>query len=185
MRDPLPAPITLVQASQPLARTLYLRTLPLHVHEILPAFGIYTFLYSYASPLISRRLFPETYASLSRKTKINWDVHVVSLFQSCFINAAALAVIYLDKERWEMGPGERVWGYTGATGMVQGLSAGYFLWDLVMSAKDMGLHGPGALVHAASSLAVSLLGFVSLLVTGLGGWELTVFFSGRSAITTA
>lgn len=65
-----------------------------------------------------------------------------------------------------MGPGERVWGYTGATGMVQGLSAGYFLWDLVLSAKDMGLHGPGALVHAASSLAVTLLGFVSLLVTG-------------------
>ncbi|KAK4692860.1 hypothetical protein P7C71_g4427, partial [Lecanoromycetidae sp. Uapishka_2] len=159
MRDPLPAPIALVQAGQPLARTLSLRTLPLHVHEILPAFGIYTFLYKYVSPPISRRLFPETYASLSRKTRVNWDVHAVSLFQSCFINVAALSVIYLDKERWKMGPRERVWGYTGATGMVQGLSAGYFLWDLMMSAKDMDLYGPGALVHAASSLAVTLLGF--------------------------
>jgi len=163
MRDPLPAPTGLVQASQPLARTLSLRTLPFHVHEILPAFGIYTFLYSYVSPRISQHLFPETYASLSRKTKINWDVHAVSLVQSCITNTATLAVMYLDKERWKMGPRERVWGYTGATGMVQGLGAGYFLWDLMMSGKDINIHGPGAFVHAASALAVSLLGFVSLL----------------------
>lgn len=164
MRDPFPAPIGLVQASEPLARTLSLRTLPLHVHEILPAFGFYTFLYNYVSPPISRRLFPGTYASLSKKTRVNWDVHAVSLFQSCFVNVAALAVICLDRERWNMGPRERIWGYTGATGMIQGFSAGYFLWDLMMSAKDMGLHGPGALVHAASALAVSMLGFVSSLV---------------------
>ena len=161
MRDPLPAPIALVQASDPLARTLSLRTLPLHVHEILPAFGIYSFIYKYVSPQISRRLFPSTYGSLSRKTKTNWDVHVVSFVQSCFINTAALTVIYLDKERWNMGLRERVWGYTGATGMVQGLSAGYFLWDLIVSAKDLDIHGPGALVHAIGSLAVSMLGFVS------------------------
>lgn len=59
-----------------------------------------------------------------------------------------------------MGPRERVWGYTGATGMVQGFSAGYFLWDLVMSGKDMDVHGVGSFMHAASALAVSLLGFV-------------------------
>ncbi len=59
-----------------------------------------------------------------------------------------------------MGPKERVWGYTGATGMVQGFSAGYFLWDVVMSAKHMDVLGPGSLMHAVSALAVSLLGFV-------------------------
>ncbi len=59
-----------------------------------------------------------------------------------------------------MGARERVWGYTGATGMVQGFSAGYFLWDLVMSAKDVDVHGVGALMHAASAVAVSMLGFV-------------------------
>lgn len=64
-----------------------------------------------------------------------------------------------------MGPKERVWGYTGATGMVQGFSAGYFLWDLVMSAKDLDVHGPGSLMHAASAVAVSLLGFVRAAVT--------------------
>ena len=40
-----------------------------------------------------------------------------------------------------MGPRERVWGYTGASGMVQGFAAGYFLWDLVTSAGNLDVHG--------------------------------------------
>ena len=67
-----------------------------------------------------------------------------------------------------MGPRERVWGYTGAGGMVQGFSAGYFLWDLMMSAKDVDVHGVGAFMHAASAVAVSMLGFVcSSLIRGI------------------
>jgi hypothetical protein len=83
------------------------------------------------------------------------------MVQACFINAVALWVIVKDRERAGMNWSERVWGYTGATGMVQGFAAGYFLWDLVVSAQDVGIHGWGALVHAVSALAVSLLGFVS------------------------
>lgn len=60
-----------------------------------------------------------------------------------------------------MGPRERVWGYTGASGSVQGFAAGYFLWDVATSAANLDVHGPGALMHAGSALAVSLLGFVS------------------------
>ena len=48
--------------------------------------------------------------------------------------------------------------------MVQGFAAGYFLWDLAVCAGNVEVHGPGALMHAVSALAVSLLGFVSLLV---------------------
>ena len=59
-----------------------------------------------------------------------------------------------------MSPVQRVWGYTGATGMVQGFSAGYFLWDLGVCMADVGVHGWGALTHAAAALTVSLLGFV-------------------------
>ena len=85
-----------------------------------------------------------------------------------------------------MGPQERVWGYTGATGMVQGFSAGYFLWDLVMSAKDMDVHGVGSFMHAASALAVSMLGFVRIFSEVLIELnELITWCSARSAITTA
>lgn len=64
-----------------------------------------------------------------------------------------------------MGPKARVWGYTGASGMVQGFAAGYFLWDLMASVKDVDVHGWGALMHAASALAVTGLGFVCRLLT--------------------
>lgn len=55
---------------------------------------------------------------------------------------------------------QRVWGYTGATGMIQGFSAGYFLWDLMTGVLDRDVHGWGVVAHAASALAVSSLGFV-------------------------
>ena len=86
-----------------------------------------------------------------------------------------------------MGPRERVWGYTGASGMVQGFAAGYFLWDLAICAGNVDVHGPGALLHAASALAVSLLGFVSAGRVGrceARGCRLTTA-SGHSATTTA
>lgn len=166
MRDPIPTPSSLVRFTTPLARTLSLRTLPLHAHEILPSFTLYTYLNGYIAPLASRRLFPQIYPGLHPRTKVNWNARAVSLLQSCCVNAAALAVIYLDKERWAMGPRERVWGYTGASGMVQGFAAGYFLWDLVISAGNLDVHGPGALAHAVSALAVSLLGFVSAVSSG-------------------
>lgn len=163
MRDPFfKAPIPLVQLTQPLANSLSLRTLPLHAHEISLAFCTYQFVKSVVAPRVSGYLFPETYAKLSKRARINWDVHFVSMVQACAINSVALWIMYMDVERRNMDWKERVWSYSGATGMVQGFSAGYFLWDLLASIKDIDVHGPGALAHAACALAVSSLGFVSL-----------------------
>ena len=163
MRDPFfKAPVPLVQYTQPLADSLSLRTLPLHAHEILFAFCTYQFVKSVVAPRVSGHLFPGIYAKLSKRAKINWDVHFVSMVQACVINITAIWIMYMDGERRNMDWKERVWGYSGATGMVQGFSAGYFLWDLVASAKNIDVHGPGALAHAVCALAVSSLGFVSL-----------------------
>lgn len=161
MRDPfLRPPALLVRAAEPLSQSLALKTLPLHVHEILPAFCIYEFINRIVSPYVSARLAPQIYPQLSRKTKINWNVHFVSMVQSCFINTLALWVICVDRERMQMSWKERVWGYTGAGGMVQGFAAGYFAWDLLASSLDIDVHGWGALAHAASALTVSMMGFV-------------------------
>lgn len=163
MRDPFfHPPSVLLRATQPIASFLSLRTLPFHTHEIIPAFSFYHFLNIFLAPRISARLFPRIYRDLPERTKVNWNSHVVSLVQSCFINTLALWVIFMDRERRAMGPRERVWGYTGATGMVQGFSAGYFLWDLMMGLLDVDVHGWGAVAHAISALAVSCLGFVGL-----------------------
>ena len=161
MHDPISAPIGVKRLATPLAQRLALRTLPLHVHEILPAFVFYNFLNIYISPLLSRRLAPRAYDALPERSQTNWNAHVVSLVQSTVVNSAALWVILYDRERWAMDAGQRVWGYTGSMGMVQALSAGYFLWDLMAASLRPDVHGPGAIAHAVAALAVSMLGFVS------------------------
>ena len=163
MRDPFPAPAFIVRATTPLASLLSLRTLPLHVHEILPAFCIYQFTHAILAPRLSTYLFPKVYLKLSAKTKVNWNARVVSFIQATVINAAAIWVIYADTERKQMDWRQRVWGYTGATGTVQGLATGYFLWDLIICVVHFDLHGWGAVAHAASALVVSSLGFVSFI----------------------
>ena len=56
---------------------------------------------------------------------------------------------------------QRVWGYTGASGMIQGFAAGYFLWDLITCVGNVAVFGWGLLAHAVAALVVFSLGFVS------------------------
>ncbi len=55
---------------------------------------------------------------------------------------------------------ERVYGYTGGCGMIQGLAAGYFLWDLVVTSRNVGIFGWGMWAHAVCALCVFSFGFV-------------------------
>lgn len=160
MRDPIPPPTMLIQLSQPLADKLGLKTMPYHVHEILLGFLAYHFILYGLSPAISRLICPKTYAGFNRRTQLNWDVHWVSMIQALFINAAALYVIFTDPERKEMDWKGRLWGYTPASGMVQGFAAGYFLWDFQICLQHFSICGVGALVHAIGALAITCIGFV-------------------------
>ena len=170
MLDPLPPPPTwLVKAIKPYSEALYLPSLPYHIHEVLGAFVMYQTTQSIVSPLLSNLLFPDIYSNLNRRTRINWDVHVVSLVQSLLINTLALWVMFTDQERKDMNSSavERVYGYTGASGLIQALATGYFAWDLVVSARYLKVFGPGILAHALTALAVFSLGFVSIPTTVL------------------
>ncbi|MCJ1360482.1 MAG: hypothetical protein MMC33_010487 [Icmadophila ericetorum] len=160
MLDPLfPPPVVLVDLFTPISRALNLNTLPLHVHEMIGSLSFYFFLGSTISPRLSTWLFPRTYPHLSRKTQINWDIHVVSQFQSLLVNALALWVIFADKERKDLSWEGRIFGYTGAEGLVQAFVAGYFLWDLVMCVVYIDIQGLGPLAHAVSAVIVTGLGF--------------------------
>jgi hypothetical protein len=175
MLDPLPPPPPwLFALAKPIAEALSLPTLPYHIHEVLGAFLIYQTTQSIISPIISNFFFPQIYNNLSRRTRINWDVHVVSFLQSCVINFAALWIMFNDEERMGMGrPSwtdsgngggngavERVYGYTGGSGLIQALAAGYFVWDLLVSARYLKVFGPGILAHAVTALLVFSFGFV-------------------------
>jgi hypothetical protein len=164
MLDPFPfsPPGLLVRAITPIASALSLSTLPLHIHEVLFGWASYHVLYTYVSPFLSSLLVPRIYNPLPARTKVNWDVRVVSTIQSCFINTAALYVIFNDVQRGDVDWRGRIWGYSGAGGMVQGFAAGYFLWDLTVSLRYLKILGPGSLAHAFSALLVTCLGFVSL-----------------------
>ncbi|RKF53103.1 putative TLC domain-containing protein C17A2.02c [Erysiphe neolycopersici] len=161
MHDPFPIPPIpwLSNAVQPIADYFHLTTIPLHIHEVLLAFLAYTFVDLVVAPVASRRLFPQTYATLSREKRLNWNVHVVSLVQSVTINSLALWVILVDQERKNMDWTDRVWGYTGAAGMIQALATGYFLWDLLISLIHIKIFGPGLLAHAVSAFLVFSFGF--------------------------
>jgi hypothetical protein len=160
MRDPLPPLSMLVQASKSFAEKLGLTTLPYHVHEIILGFLGYHFILYVLSPAISQLVCPKIYNGFNKRTRLNWNIHWVSMVQALFICAAALWVIFKDEQRHEMDWRGRLWGYTPASGMVQGFAAGYFLWDLQVSAQYIHLSGPSALIHAIGALAVTCIGFV-------------------------
>ena len=163
MLDPIPPPPSwLFQATKPYADALELPTLPYHVHEVVFAFLFYQTIELVVSPRLSTLFFPKIYPKLNRRTRINWDVHVVSLIQSCLINALALWAIFKDNERRDMKHSavERVHGYTGASGLIQAFAAGYFLWDLIVSTRNIKIFGLGIWFHAVSALSVFSFGFV-------------------------
>lgn len=159
MRDLIPPIPLLAKAVTPFAEYTGLTTLPLHIHEVLVSFLAYTFINKYVAPKASTWLFPQKYPALSPEKRFNWNVHVVSLCQSVIVNTAALYVILFDEDRKNMTWEERVWGYTGASGMIQGLAAGYFLWDLIITLQNIKMFGPGMLAHAISALTVFSFGF--------------------------
>lgn len=126
MRDPIPAPSLFVELTRPLADRLSLSTLPYHAHEVLLGFLWYHFILYILSPVLSRMICPKTYNGFNRRTRLNWDMHWVSMIQALCINGAALFVILTDRERKAMDWTGRLWGYTPASGMVQGFAAGMY-----------------------------------------------------------
>lgn len=164
MLDPIPPPPpALFRFTQPIAEAISLPTLPYHIHEVLGALLLYQSVQSIISPILSKVLFPSIYNNLNRRTRVNWDVHVVSFVQSCLINVLALWVMFTDRERSEMNNSvvERVFGYTGAGGLIQGLACGYFIWDLIVSTRYIKIFGVGIWAHAITALCVFSFGFVS------------------------
>ena len=163
MIDPLLRPSTLIYSlTQPIADSLALKTLPLHAHEVLLSFTAYYLMDVFLAPRLSEKFFANTYSSLPPRTKINWNIRIVSTLQAIFICGLAFWTIAADEERKTMSLEERIWGYTGAVGMTQAFAAGYFMWDVKISAVNVGILGWGSLAHAVSALLITSLGFVSL-----------------------
>jgi hypothetical protein len=169
MLDPFPVkvPKLAADATKGLADYLSLPTLPLHIHEVLGAAFFYYWVQTRLSPWLSPKLSPKHYPNLTPRTRLNWDVHVVSFVQSVLVCAIAAYVAVYDDERRNMNWEERVWGYTGGTGLVEAMGLGYFLYDLWITAQNVSMFGIGMLFHAISALTVFSFGFVCALTAAL------------------
>lgn len=175
MLDPIPPPPGWLQnLVTPWAERLKLYSLPYHVHEVGAFLTFYLFIHSYLSPRLSKALFPGHYPQLPRRTQLNWNIHMVSFVQSTLVTSVALWVIITDRERKEMTLEERIYGYTGASGLVQAMATGYFIYDLIMSAIHLKMFGLGMLFHGISALCVFTLGFVR--EPFFGGQDGTMFY---------
>ncbi|RDW77859.1 hypothetical protein BP5796_05711 [Coleophoma crateriformis] len=160
MRDPfISPPAALVALVQPVATSLSLPALAPHLHEVFIGWAVYHVLDRYVSPALSRLLFPRTYGSIDARTRINWDMRVAALTQAVCVSALAVWIKYVDQEVAAMDGKQRLYGYSGGIGMVQGFAAGYFLWDLSVCLTHYRLLGPETLVHATSALVMILLAF--------------------------
>ncbi|KAL4965130.1 TLC domain-containing protein [Aspergillus stella-maris] len=160
MLDPVPpAPEWLREIVRPWALRFNLPALTDHSHEVAASFIGYLLIHYVVSPWLSPKLFPRHYPNLNKRTRLNWDVHVVSLVQSTFINAVALWVLFTDDERKSMSSGERVLGYTGSCALISSLAVGYFIYDLIVSTIYVKMFGIGMLFHAISALWVFSFGF--------------------------
>jgi hypothetical protein len=169
MRDPFPveAPEWLIRVVQPYAEAAGFPTLSLHAHEAIFAFLMYTFVNEVVSPIGSRLICPNIYNNFSRRTQINWNVHVTSFFQSVLISAFSLWIIFFDEDRAAMRARsnyeDRVWGYDGMNGLCQSFALGYFVWDFIICVWRVDIFGWGMVAHAISALSVFSFGYVSLL----------------------
>lgn len=77
------------------------------------------------------------------------------------MSCLALYVLSTDdaKPTWQ----DRVYGYTGLTGMTQGLAGGYFAWDLWVSLRYIDVLGLGSATHAVAASCITVLGFRPVL----------------------
>ncbi|CAK7905706.1 hypothetical protein CAAN1_14S04016 [[Candida] anglica] len=131
-----------------------------HWHEILGSYVFYQTI-QFLSPWFSTRFFGKSYTNLSPRTKINFDIHVVSMIQ-CIISI--LVIIPMLNHPFYVNslvdPKQGILGYYPYGGFVGAITSGYFVWDTYVCLRYFHLFGWGFLFHGVAALYV----FASTLV---------------------
>ena len=125
-----------------------------HWHEIVFS-TVFYFLLQAVSPAISTKFFGKSYTGLNRKTKLNFDIHVVSMFQ-CIVSLLILVPAWNHPhiQNRQVDAYNSIFGYNAYLGFVCLVTCGYFVWDMFVCVRYMNLFGPGFLVHAFAALFV-------------------------------
>lgn len=132
---------------KPISDYLGYTYLPTHISEIVLAAAFYQAAFILSSAL-SPVLLP-AYKNLSPKTKVNFDIHVVSHIQAILILALSFP-LFNDP----VLSTDRLSAYTPYAGFVSACAVGYFVWDTYVCIKYFKLFGFGFLLHGVAALFV-------------------------------
>lgn len=125
-----------------------------HWHEIVLAAVTY-FAIQAVTPAFAKRLLGPTYTKLDRKTKLNFDIHVVSMVQ-CIVSILVLLPTWEHPHALNRAddPFNSIFGYNAYSGFVSSITVGYFIWDMYVCLVHVNLFGLGFLLHAFAALFV-------------------------------
>ncbi|KAL4067715.1 DUF887-domain-containing protein [Scleroderma citrinum] len=159
-------------ATHPLEEKLHLQVLSEFADTIVFATFFFFVLHKVLSPIASRALFPVAYGKASKKTRNNWDAHVVSLSHAALIvvlSSQCLNIPNLDADR--------AFGVHRGSSSVMALSCGYFVWDTTEAI----IHYTefGFVFHGIACLCVFLLGsrpFAQYYGVRFLFWEVSTIF---------
>ncbi|KAK9464076.1 TLC domain-containing protein [Lipomyces oligophaga] len=127
-----------------------------HVHEFVLAFCLYQGLFL-LGPLFGS--FVQSYKTLSLRTRINFDIHIVSQVQCILILALSFPAFFDPVLQ-----SDHLFAYSPYGGLVYAFALGYFAWDTYISVKYVKWFGVGFALHGIASFTVFLLSFKPFLM---------------------
>lgn len=130
-----------------------------HLHEIVYAFIFYQVISSYIAPRVNKLIFGERYTSIKdQKVKIDFDIHIVSMVQAFVSLYIIYPVLFFPCFKFNVATYQNDY-----CSMVTALSAGYFIWDLIVCLKYIHIYGFQFLIHAIVALYGSLVPLMPLV----------------------
>lgn len=143
------------QSLRPYADAADLPYLPDHLPTAIRAL-IACFALQALSAGISPKLLPRTFANMSRRTRAQWDIHVVSFTHAIIISPLAIYFYLADGK--EIDP---VVGYDFSLAQLYSVCLGYFTWDVVVSIM---YEGPAFVVHGGFAMFAAVLTYRPLML---------------------
>lgn len=143
-----------------------------HWHEIVAMTLFYTMIQK-LSPIVSKKFMGRTYTDLDVKTRLNFDIHVVSMFQ-CILSLIMIVPMWNHEfiQNRANNHEDAVCGYYPYGGLVTAATVGYFIWDFSICAYNYKLFGIGFLFHGFAALIVFGGGLIAYLMPWVPGFLL-------------
>ncbi|KAL8286476.1 hypothetical protein RQP46_004493 [Phenoliferia psychrophenolica] len=132
-----------------------------------------------ASSWLTPRVFPERYRKLSRRSQVDWGLHMTGWVHALVVTPLCLYLIRHPSPALVLDP---IFGHAPLEERIFAISGGYFLYDLIVSAVLLPTHGVPFLIHASSCCFIFFKAFTPFL-NGMAANFLVVHKLGMTGST--